>query len=411
MEWNGYTRASLFCGGENYDYAAVFGEFALQSTLDYKSSYLHSDIRFRGGSQFGKDTVILQLKELNAGYRGTNFHIFLGNQIVQWGRTDGFNPTNNITPNDYFFLSAEPDDQKLSNTLLRFKYFINSQIEFDLIAIPVYRSSAYRYDLFAIMENAEFIHASVPDLKFKNGTIAGRLNFEFTKAGFSISYFNGFDPFYGFRIDEIDMMQPSPVIRFIPDFYRKQTLGSDFALFPGKWILRGELAYNHTTHYKDNMHIPNPGLAYVFGLEHNFLGITAIFQYIGNYTSDFIRLQPAVLIDPNDPQQQIQYYQDKINYEAGLFDQKIFNQQKEFNHALFLSVNKTFIHEIFQLELSGYYNITSEEYLIRPTLKWKITDSLESRIGGNYMNGPGNSVFSLSKPVLNGVFLELRVNF
>ena len=60
----------------------------------------------------------LQLKEAYAGYSGEKMDVLFGNQIVNWGRTDGFNPTNCITPSDYFFLTAEPDDQKLSNFML-----------------------------------------------------------------------------------------------------------------------------------------------------------------------------------------------------------------------------------------------------------------------------------------------------
>ncbi len=411
IEWNGYTRGSLFGGGKSYDYASVFGEFAILPKLNFKSSFLYADLRLREGMQFGKDTLIIQAKEVYAGYRARKLHVYVGNQIVQWGRTEGFNPTNNITPNDYFFLSAEPDDQKLSNTLIRFKYFPIPQIELELIGIPVYKSSTYRYNLFTINEAAQFIPAVNPNMTFENGSIAGRLNFEFTKIGYSLSYFNGFDPFYGFRIAELNLEQQIPIIHYIPDFYRKQVYGGDFAIYPGSIIIRGEFAYNHTKNYKDSMHIPNPDLAYVFGVESNCWGFTSIIQYIGKYVIDFTKLQPPILLDPNDPVQQLQYFTDQTYYESSLFNQKIFNQQKEYNHALFLSVSRMLAHDIIMVELSGYYNITSEEYLIRSSLKWKINDLLELRFGGSYMKGPENSIFDLSGTVLNGAFVELRVSF
>ncbi len=411
VSWNGFARGWLFGGSKKFDFSSVFSEFELQPTLDYKSSYVYADIRLRGGYQFGADTIAVQIKELYAGYHGNKLKFYLGNQIVQWGRTDGFNPTNNITPNDYFFLSAEPDDQKLSNILLRADYFLTPQIDFELIGIPVYKPSVYRYDLFTINELAEFIPARLPDRTFRNGAIAGRLNIELTRAGFSFSYFNGFDPFYGFRIEELDLDQPFPSIRYIPDFYRKQTFGGDFSLFLGSWILRGELAYNDTRKYTEYMYIPNPDAAYVFGLEHNLFGFTTIVQYVGEYTINFSRLQSPMLFDPSDPEQQIQYLQDRVYYESSVFNRKIFNQQEQFNHVLFVSINRSFAHELLQLELSGYYNVTSEEYLIRPSLKWRISDVLESKIGGSYMKGPKNSIFELSGPVLNGTFIELKASF
>ena len=411
VEWNGYIKGSVYGGSKDYDFTSLFGELAIQPTLNYNSTFLYSDLRIRSGYFFGNDTVILQLKELYAGYKGNKLQVYLGNQIVQWGRTDGFNPTNNITPNDYFFFSAEPDDQKLSNTMLRVKYLFNPHIDLDLIAIPVYKPSVYRYDLFSMMEGAYFNQATTPDRKLSNGSFAGRLNFELDKAGFSFSYFNGYDPFYGFKVNNIELTTGTPVVQFAPDFYRKQTIGGDFSYFIGSWIVRGEAAYNLTKDYKDNMYIPNPGLNYVIGLEHNFAGITAIFQYIGNLTSDFTELQSPTIIDPNDPLAQMQYYQDMINYEASLFNRKIFQQQEETNHTLFLSLNKSFAHDVLNFELTVYYDLTAKSYLIHPSFKWKINDSLESTLGGNYMDGPDKAIFNFAGPVMNGIYIELKANF
>jgi hypothetical protein len=411
ISWNGFARGMVFGAGEKYNYASLFGEFSIQSSMTYKSSFLYTDLRFRGGYLFDRDTIITQIKELYGGYRGNKLDIFFGNQIVQWGRTDGFNPTNSITPVDYFFLTPDIDDQKLSNTMLRLKYRFNTQIELDLIGIPVFKPSVYRYDLFSITEGAYFTKAKLPGIEFKNGSIAARLNFEYTQAGFSFSYFNGYDPFYGYRVDDIDLTQGYPVIRFIPDFYRKQTFGADYAIPFGSWITRGEIAYNRTSDYADSMYIPNPDIAYVFGLEKSIMGITTIIQYIGKYVINFTTLETPVLTDPNNPEQQIQYALDKINYESSLFNRKIFTQQEEFNHALFLSINRSFLQDAFRLELSGYYNFTSEEYLIRPSITWKVNDILQVGFGGNYMKGPENSVFDLSGSVLNGIFAELRVSY
>ena len=64
------------------------------------------------------------------------------------GRTEGFSPTNNITPNDYFFLSSDPNDQRLSNFMLKMNYRPAIGIGLELIAIPFYKMSRYRFDLF-----------------------------------------------------------------------------------------------------------------------------------------------------------------------------------------------------------------------------------------------------------------------
>jgi hypothetical protein len=59
----------------------------------------------------------------------------------------------------------------------------------------------------------------------------------------------------------------------------------------------------------------------------------------------------------------------------------------------------------------GYYNITSEEWLIRPKLSWKINDHLETSFGGFYSTGPDRSLYDYASDVLNGAFVELKASF
>jgi len=411
LEFNGFARGSAFGGSEFYDYSSVFGEFCLQNKLSYGKTYLFADLRFRGGVNFDEQYTEFQLKEVYAGYQSDKFDLFLGNQIVAWGRTDGFNPTNNITPNDYFFLTSDMDDQNLSNFMLKIKYRFSSAIDIELIGIPVYLPSIYRFDFFDLGEGVSFGEVTLPDKSFGNGSVATRLNFEFSKIGFSVSYFRGYDPFYGFNVDSVDFSTGVPVITNTGTPYLKNTIGADFTLPFNLWILRGEAAYNLTRDYEQNMFVPNPDIAYVFGVEHDFWGVTTILQYVGKYTLDFNKLQVPVLTDPFDPLAQLQYATEMIEYESALFNRKMFYQQEETNHAIALFLNKALAYDIWNVELGGYYNITSEEWMIRPKLTWKINDALAASLGGSYMSGPDKSIFSYSDPVLSGVFIELKASF
>ncbi len=411
VEFNGFVRGSAYGGSELYDYSNVFGEYCLQTKLTQAKAYLYADLRFRSGIYFNKEYTIFQLKEAYAGYQSDKFDAFLGNQIVNWGRTDGFNPTNNITPIDYFFLSADIDDQKMSNFMLRIKYRFSPTIDIDIIGIPFYSPSNYRFDLFDTGEGVSFGKAILPNKTFQNSSFASRLNFEFSGIGFSFSYFRGYDPFHGFDVQSIDLSTGTPIVVNTAIPYLKNTIGTDFALPIKSWILRGELAYNITTDYEIFMHIPNPDIAYVAGLEHNFWGITTIVQYIGKYTLDFTELQQPELTNPIDPFAQMQYAEEMIIYESTLFNRKTFYQQEEINHAAVFSLNKSFSYDTWDVALAGYYNITSNEFTIRPKVTWKISDILATSIGGNYLRGDENSIFDYSAPVLNGVFVELKAIF
>lgn len=408
---SGYVRGSAYGGSEKYDYSTVFGEASIQGKLSYNNMYLFTEMRLRSGLQFDETATEFELREAYAGYSGEKLDLFLGNQIVTWGRTDGFNPSNNITPNDYFFFTAEPDDQKLSNFLVRVKYRINTKIDLDLIFIPVYRPSIYRFDLFELGQTVSFAETSLPEKSFENSTFAGRINFELSKLGFSLSYFRGYDPYYGFDIAEIDWSLGIPLITNSATPYLKNTIGADIAIPLGSVILRSEIAGNIINGYEGEIYAPKSDLHYVVGLEKNIAGFNTILQYVGRYTPNFSLLEEPILEDPTDPDSQIQYANDMIYYESAIFNRKIFYQQKEFNHALSLMISKPFIHETWNAEFMVFYNITSEEILLRPKISWKITDALSASIGLSYMSGPEMSLFSYSKPVMNGGFIELKANF
>ena len=407
---HGYARGSAWGGAKNYDYSCIFGELALQAGISKGKAIFSGDVRFRDGFFFNERKTTIQLKEAYAGYLGNTLNVFLGNQIVNWGRTDGFNPTNNINPNDYFFLTYDQDDQSIANFMLRSKFRFSPQTELETIIIPVYRPSVYRYDLFDMGEGISFADDVLPASGFKNTSLAARLNMEFPAIGFSFSWFHGLDPFYGFRLKSSQLM-PSPEIIYQTDFYTKNAIGADFALPINKWILRGEMAVNLTNGYRDNMHIPDPDIYYVLGVEYDISGFLTIIQYIGKRSLDFAPLSIPVLSNPMDPVAQLEYATEMIRYESALFNRKIFNQQEESNHAFLLSLNRSFAYDVLATEFSCYYNITSEEYLLRSRLIWDVSDGISVFSGISFMHGTENSVFNKAGKVLNGIFTGLKVSF
>ena len=117
------------------------------------------------------------------------------------------------------------------------------------------------------------------------------------------------------------------------------------------------------------MYIPNKDISYVVGIEHDFKGFLTIIQYIGKYTFDYNRLDKPQLTNPLDPLALLQYASETINYESALYNRKIFHQQKQMNHALSIIISKSFFTKQLNLDLSGYYDISSKEYMIRPSSK------------------------------------------
>lgn len=408
---SGYVRGVFHGGGSDYDYTNLFGEAALKAQWRRSNLQMNAELRVREGLFFDERKTALDLREAWAGYTSQHLDIYLGNQIVKWGRTDGFNPTDNITPVDYFLLTEEPDDQRLSNFMLqtRFRPFRNTSLT--LIVIPVYKPSVYRFDLFDMGGGyARFLPAVHPDVSFSNSSLAAKFDAAMRGFDFSVSYFNGYSTNYGFAVDSISIF-PNISIDYRPSFYKKQAIGFDLALpFAGN-IFRGEAAFNIPEDSKSSMHIPNRDISYVAGIERSIRGTTLILQYIGKYTIDHTPLSEPVILNPMDPMELLQYAMDMIYYNSEQFNRQVFYQQEKTNHAVSLSLVRSFFYETLSAEATGYYNITSEEYMARVALHWSVNDNLKLSAGGIGMWGPDETTFDYAGKVMNGIFCTLKVHF
>lgn len=410
FEVGGFARGVAQGGAKDFDYSNAFGEFGLKGRYEKDKVLLFADFRIRDGLFYNNHELQLQLKEAYVSYRTRNLDLTLGNQIVMWGRTDGFNPTNNITPNDYFLLTYDPDDQKLPNFMLRTKWRPTGFMDLDVTLIPFYKPSIYRYDLFNMGLPAFFEPTAQPASKFENGSAAARLNFEFSQIGFSTSYFIGHNPFYGFQFNDFSIYPLG--VNIVPKPYFTQILGADFAIPISSWLVRGEMALNLPKDYevRENTHIPNPEFSYVVGVEKTFWDVVTIFQYVGRYTFHHKTLVEPLLSD-YETADIVNYIDDLILFETGVYNQKIFSQHTRMNYMLFLALNRSFLYDQLNVEMAGTYNISTEEYMVRGRLRWSITDDLAANVGCNFMLGPKESIYHLSGRVMNGVFLGLEVSF
>jgi hypothetical protein len=405
FSFDGFVRGFCMVGAPEYDFPSAYGEFALQGKLAANKSFLFADIRVREAWHFNQHQTLVELKEAYAGYTTRYADFFIGNQLVNWGRADGFNPTNHVTPSDFFFFSPEPDDQKMPNFMLRAKLrpFRNSSLE--LIAMPFFKPSGYRYDLFKIGDGVSFQDAVLPETGFKNIIWAARLDFNLPVAGFSFSWYNGWSNLYGFRIQEINLVPAFKLVNQV-DFFKKNVVGADLEIPVKSWILRGEMAYSGI-----HGNTTNPDISYVLGLERDIGGYLYIFQYIGKSVLEYNKLNVPVLTNPSDPMYQMQYALDMVYYEMAQMNRKIFQQQEKTNHALFLTISKSFAYEVLRAEVSGLYNISSKEYVLRTNLKWALSDQVSLHLGANYMAGPEKEIFDYAGKLMNGLFLGITGRF
>jgi hypothetical protein len=177
-----------------------------------------------------------------------------------------------------------------------------------------------------------------------------------------------------------------------------EVIGFDFASTVSTLGLRGEVAYRNPTddYTLDlNVHIPNPDVQYILGVDKTIGDFSLTIQYVGRYIIDFTEFK-----ETGFPTDQLYIYNRMVAY-----------QLNEISHALFLRPSLILLHETLEMDLLAYYDFTTEESLLRFLLSYDISDGLMTRIGFERYGGPVNTLLGTIDRALSSGFVELRVSF
>jgi len=178
--------------------------------------------------------------------------------------------------------------------------------------------------------------------------------------------------------------------------YKMNVFGADFSTTVGAFGLRGEFAYRRPdfTH-KEQPFIPNPDFQYVLGMDKSIGDFSVIAQYVGRYVSDFEKFETT----------------GSSRDELELTNRMIASQQDEISHAVLMRPTLALFHETCTLELLGYFNISTEEWLLRPSLTYNLADALTLKAGVERYSGPDGTLFGNIKDALSSGFVELKASF
>ena len=406
IDVTGYIRGVSYIGESSEENCAeiknLYGEAALKiNTKKNKFGDAFSEIRFKTGYTFGNEINTIDLREAYINVYAGKFDFRLGKQIVVWGRADGFNPTNNITPQDFTVFSPEADDIRLGNFLIRSKFHINTKLELEAVWIPHYKASVLPLGIMPLPEGVIFGESVYPNANLENSGFAGKFNFVFPKIDGSVSYFNGYNPLPGLEFGILTLQTDSTFAVSISDrAYKQQVIGADFSTTIGSSGLRGEFAYRIPENdYKEKAYVPNPDIQYVLGFDKSIGDFSLITQYVGHYVIDFTELEI-----PGDPTLM-------INYESNNYNRLFAGQTNEVIHSVSIRPALNLFYDILTIETFGMYNITTEELLLIPRITYSISDNLKLSIGGNYYYGKENSFYDLMSKTMSSGFFELKVSF
>ncbi len=411
-------RGTMYSGWNSQDEANIkssYAESALKLTAKPNQwGKAFTDIRFRTGLFDGQPSSVVEVREAYVDLYFKKFDFRFGKQIKVWGRADAFNPTQNLTPYDYFRRSPDADDRRLGNLVMTGRFHPTSFIKLELNWVPYYIPSVYRFDELDLPDIVSFTDGLYPSPNLKNGSLGLKADLILNKLEGSVSYFTGYDAMPGLTPGSSPMPPFEDfTISLAPSAYRQSTLGADFAANLGKFGIRGEFAWKNPEKDLTNPALPMEEISWVIGLDRSFGSLRVLVEYFGKNIQDFSPLgpptdfNPAILQDPNTWPYLEPMMVDQIRY----YNRILFDQTDEWIHSVFVRPSVSLFHETLELEFAGLYNITTEEYMIRPVVSYQLADGIECKAGYEHYYGPANTSFEWIRKIFNGSFAEIRISF
>ena len=353
------------------------------ATLTLRSKFkINDDLRLFADGKIGSDDYFggsrySVVREFYLDYRMQNADVRLGKQILPWGRTDSFNPTDSLTSRDYRWLTPEQENQRFGNTGIRYAHHIKDYT-ITSVWLPYMRSSRIPLD--------QLIYIQQPD---NLDNFAIKVDRTGTGLDMSLSFYSGIDTMPSLEVNNIGAtsLVNHPIQRF----------GGDIAWAFSSYTLRAELAYTQTN--KSNEEFSGKKYDYLYtvvGLEKQFANeLNVIVQAV--WESAFDWRSPNTWSTPD--QQELSLIQ------------KIINQQPARNFGGFAyRIAKKLINDTLELELSGIALSANQGFLLQPRIRYQANDNLSLALGGDYYSGVINSILGRLRDN-STVFLEITYAF
>ncbi|MBI4831920.1 MAG: hypothetical protein HY801_10285 [Candidatus Lindowbacteria bacterium] len=296
----------------------------------------------------------------------------LGKQIINWGKADVFNPTDNITPTDYSNLL---DDEDIGVVAVNYNYYWMDW-NLQLVGVPGFTPTRLPPEgaRFSLVPPDPSLPVEDPDLPpntIENSQVGARLKTTYRGWDFSASYYDGVNDIPSPTLSYGEMFIPFPPFilsvptSIVPAFNRFRAFGGDFATTFDKWGLHGEAAQ-----FIFDGDTQDSYFQYVLGFDYTKSDIIfdhdlfIIVEYIGLDVTDH-----GNDLDTGTPL-------DKV-----LMSALATNIKYEFT-------------EYTRLEIRGILDFyQGEDYYVQPELIHELTDNFEIALGLDILGGPESTFF------------------
>ena len=328
--------------------------FHLESELDFSS--VHGFISANAEKNWAiPDETGVKLQELWMEYVGSGWDLRVGRQIIIWGKADGVQVTDLISPPDYTeAMTRDLDGIRMPVDAAKLRFtgipVMGKDLNLELIAIPVFKEAELPEDdnpwvvERTMLPGMSLKSAAKPDVSIDNMELAAKLSGYFSGLDVAVSIFHTWDdmPAYFYSID-------GNAVQIEPEYKRMTVAGLEFSRPWSDFVFRGEAAwyigrYRTTT---DGNPIPRDSLKWLLGLDWTpgddwTVGAQIVTESIFDY-------HPAIDADAHDSLVTLN------------ISKKMYNQLLTVSNMVFLDLND-----------GEFYNRVKAEYELGDGLYWSV---------------------------------------
>jgi hypothetical protein len=370
---NGLDGAESFVGATLQIKALPRITEALDGKIEWRGST--GDLRDRRG--YGPESDLLEA------YITTHFRqadLRIGKQIIAWGRADGINPTDNLTPRDFVVLLPLEEDQRFGTTAIKLDIYLSREL-----TLTAFTSSFFEPARLPLPTKGVSIQRTLPAHTASDSELALKLSKTGGEFDWSVSYFDGFSllPSVAAAGSTLDL-----------HYDRTQVLGADAAKNFGRFGFRTEVAY--TRPWDPDATDPNARNARMFwiaGVDRTFLeNLNVNLQFFLRWMPHYA--DPHRLSNPNARN-------------AAILNTIIDGQQAQTSQGMTTRVSKLWFNDTLQAEIFAVVNVTRGDHFVRPLITYTVSDHVKALLGANIYRGARDAQYGALGPH-SGVFAEVR---
>lgn len=345
----------------------VWGRLKLSSEVD--DVYAHLSVDAQKNWRVEDETGI-DLHEIWAEYTAEGWDVRVGRQVIIWGKADGVQITDIVSPPDYTeFITRDLEEIRLPVDAVMFR-LLGDEVDVELIWIPVFRAAvqpsadnpwALEQD---IPDDVRVMVSPVdePETSLENSEIALKVSAFWSGLDVAVSVFHTWDdnPVMYRTITGSD--EGEVEIHFSPEHRRMTVFGLEFSRPLSDFVFRGEAAYYLGRFFEPRSITGNP-------LEKNALQwLGGVDWTPGNDWSVITQLTGTAV----------------MNHESEMAAEK---------HAMSatLHVSKKLMRQTLTLSNMLYYDIGEQDFFDQIKAEYAVRDDLHLFTGVDVFGGGGNS--------------------